>query len=211
MTTLDTCLTIDDLKRLARRRVLPAGLILAAALSFGTSAWAAAQDKEYQPTVGQEGKDVIWVPTPQTLVEKMLDIANVTPKDYVIDLGSGDGRIPVTAAKRFGIRAVGIDIDPAAVLAARNNAMQNRAAVQVEGAEYAVNATYDVVLANILANPLKMLAPWLARAPRSGGRIALSGILDHQADEVLDCYAEWFDMSGGQREDGWVLLVGSRR
>src|SRR6185295_10198681 len=56
--------------------------------------------KEFEPQVGQEGKDVIWVPTPQALVDKMLDMAKVTPKDYVIDLGSGDGRTVITAAKR---------------------------------------------------------------------------------------------------------------
>jgi hypothetical protein len=55
---------------------------------------------EFQPQVGQDGKDVIWVPTPQALVDKMLDMAKVTPKDYVIDLGSGDGRTVITAAKR---------------------------------------------------------------------------------------------------------------
>jgi hypothetical protein len=68
-------------------------------------------NQEYQPQVGQEGKDVVWVPTPQELVDKMLDMAKVTPKDYVIDLGSGDGRTVITAAKR-GIRAHGIEYNP---------------------------------------------------------------------------------------------------
>jgi len=63
---------------------------------------------DYKPSVGQEGKDVIWVPTPQALVDKMLDMAKVTPKDYVIDLGSGDGRTVITAAKR-GSKALGIE------------------------------------------------------------------------------------------------------
>jgi hypothetical protein len=67
--------------------------------------------KEYEPQVGQEGKDVVWVPTPQELVEKMLDMAKVTPNDYVIDLGSGDGRTVITAAKR-GVRAHGIEYNP---------------------------------------------------------------------------------------------------
>jgi hypothetical protein len=61
--------------------------------------------EEFKPSVGQEGKDVIWVPTPQGLVDKMLDMAKVTPKDYVIDLGSGDGRTVITAAKRGAKRA----------------------------------------------------------------------------------------------------------
>src|SRR5262244_242454 len=67
--------------------------------------------EEYKPQVGQQGKDVIWVPTPQALVEKMLDMAKVTPNDYVIDLGSGDGRTVITAAKR-GVRALGIEYNP---------------------------------------------------------------------------------------------------
>jgi SAM-dependent methyltransferase len=82
--------------------------LLCAALLAGVPA-APAQD--YQPQVGQDGKDVIWVPTPQALVDKMLDMAKVTPKDYVIDLGSGDGRTVITAAKR-GSKALGIEYNP---------------------------------------------------------------------------------------------------
>jgi SAM-dependent methyltransferase len=76
---------------------------------------------QFEPQVGQEGKDVIWVPTPQALVEKMLDIAKVTPKDYVIDLGSGDGRTVITAAKR-GSKALGIEYNPDMVELSKRNA-----------------------------------------------------------------------------------------
>ena len=76
---------------------------------------------EYQPQVGQEGKDVIWVPTPQALVDKMLDMAKVTPQDYVIDLGSGDGRTVITAAKR-GAKALGIEYNPDMVELSKRNA-----------------------------------------------------------------------------------------
>ena len=76
---------------------------------------------EYQPQVGQEGKDVIWVPTPQTLVDKMLDMAKVTAKDHVIDLGSGDGRTVITAAKRGAI-ALGIEYNPDMVELSKRNA-----------------------------------------------------------------------------------------
>ncbi len=72
---------------------------------------ATAQNKEYTPSVGQEGKDVIWVPTPQALVERMLDMAKLTPKDIHYDLGSGDGRTVITAAKR-GTQAVGVEFNP---------------------------------------------------------------------------------------------------
>ena len=77
--------------------------------------------KPYEPEVGQAGKDVVWVPTPQALVEKMLDMAKVTPKDFVIDLGSGDGRTVITAAKR-GATAKGIEYNPDMVELSRRNA-----------------------------------------------------------------------------------------
>jgi hypothetical protein len=77
--------------------------------------------EEYEPRVGQQGKDVVWVPTPQELVEKMLDMAKVTPEDFLIDLGSGDGRTVITAAKR-GLRAHGIEYNPDMVELSKRNA-----------------------------------------------------------------------------------------
>ena len=96
---------------IARRAVLAL-----CALTFATGAvWAqreaAKETTEYKPSVGQEGKDVVWVPTPSTLVDKMLDMAKVTPRDFVMDLGSGDGRTVIAAAKR-GARALGIEYNP---------------------------------------------------------------------------------------------------
>ncbi|MBX6393926.1 MAG: methyltransferase domain-containing protein [Burkholderiales bacterium] len=82
---------------------------LYAGLSFAVAAQA--QGGEYEPREGQEGKDVIWVGTPDALIERMLDMAEVKPGDYVMDLGSGDGRIPIAAAKR-GARAIGIEYNP---------------------------------------------------------------------------------------------------
>jgi hypothetical protein len=82
-----------------------------AAAGIGVQAQQAQQTKPFQPEVGQPGKDVVWVPTPQALVDKMLDMAKVTAQDYVIDLGSGDGRTVITAAKR-GARALGIEYNP---------------------------------------------------------------------------------------------------
>jgi hypothetical protein len=90
------------------------GAVLALALTVvSTSAFAQAQPaaKPFEPTVGQQGKDVVWVPTPDALVNQMLDMARVTPQDYVIDLGSGDGRTVIAAAKR-GARALGIEYNP---------------------------------------------------------------------------------------------------
>jgi len=93
---------------------LPAQFLFALFLSTlvaGACAQAQSGDGQYQPQVGQEGKDVIWVPTPQSLVDRMLDIGKVTSRDYLIDLGSGDGRTVITAAKR-GARALGIEYNP---------------------------------------------------------------------------------------------------
>jgi len=109
-----------------QRRIAPviAGFAFFAALAVASPVASYAQDaaqQEYSPQVGQEGKDVIWVPTPQALVERMLDMARVTQKDYVIDLGSGDGRTVIAAAKR-GARALGIEYNPDMVELSKRNA-----------------------------------------------------------------------------------------
>jgi len=95
--------------------------LLLALLATSISAQAQPAQKPFEPQVGQEGKDVIWVPTPQALVEKMMDLAKVTASDYVIDLGSGDGRTVITAAKR-GARALGIEYNPDMVELSKLNA-----------------------------------------------------------------------------------------
>jgi len=77
--------------------------------------------KPFEPTVGQPGKDVVWVPSPQALVDKMLDMAKLTPQDYLMDLGSGDGRTVITAAKR-GATAVGVEYNPDMVALSKKNA-----------------------------------------------------------------------------------------
>jgi precorrin-6B methylase 2 len=100
-------------------------LILALALVFIAASFPihAQQQEKYQPTVGQQGKDVVWVPTNEGLVGKMLDLAQVTPNDYVIDLGSGDGRTVIAAAKR-GARALGIEYNPDMVELSKQNAAE---------------------------------------------------------------------------------------
>jgi hypothetical protein len=103
-------------------RVLFRSIFLASLLAMlAACAQAQSGKADYQPHVGQEGKDVIWVPTPQALVDKMLDMAKVTPKDYLMDLGSGDGRTVITAAKR-GVRALGIEYNPDMVELSKRNA-----------------------------------------------------------------------------------------
>jgi hypothetical protein len=96
-----------------------ASLVAGSALAQSTQTPA----KPFEPTVGQAGKDVVWVPTPQALVDKMLDMAKATPQDYLIDLGSGDGRTVITAAKR-GLRAHGIEYNPDMVSLAERNAKE---------------------------------------------------------------------------------------
>jgi precorrin-6B methylase 2 len=101
-------------------RQLLCTLFLAVIVATASAQTQPAKD-DYKPQVGQEGKDVIWVPTPQALVDKMLDMAKVTPRDYVIDLGSGDGRTVITAAKR-GAKALGIEYNPDMVELSKRNA-----------------------------------------------------------------------------------------
>ncbi len=108
-------------------RLLPvSGLALVAALSLAQAQPAT----EYQPSVGQEGKDVVWVPTSQALVDKILDMANVKANDFVIDLGSGDGRTVITAAKR-GAKAIGIEYNPDMVELSKRNAVKEGLADKV--------------------------------------------------------------------------------
>ena len=109
----------------ARRMVRRAGLTLGVCLlAVSAHAQATATQKPaqpYEPKVGQAGKDVVWVPTSQALVDKMLDMAKVTPQDFVMDLGSGDGRTVITAAKR-GATAMGIEFNPDMVELSKKNA-----------------------------------------------------------------------------------------
>src|SRR6478672_8429545 len=105
---------------MTRYPALPTLLIVAYLLA-ATSASAQTQTKPFEPTVGQAGKDVVWVPTPQALVDKMLDLAKLTPQDFLMDLGSGDGRTVITAAKR-GARSLGIEFNPDMVELSRKNA-----------------------------------------------------------------------------------------
>jgi hypothetical protein len=103
----------------AVRRMLLTLFVLAIAVDL--HAQTPAPPKPFEPQVGQAGKDVVWVPSPQVLVDRMLDMAKVTPQDYLIDLGSGDGRTVITAAKR-GVRALGIEYNPDMVEVSKRNA-----------------------------------------------------------------------------------------
>ena len=104
--------------RFVRRSLL---LLCSILVATGISAFAQTATQKFEPEVGQAGKDVVWVPTPQELVDKMLDMAKVTPQDFLMDLGSGDGRTVITAAKR-GARAMGIEYNPDMVELSKRNA-----------------------------------------------------------------------------------------
>ena len=143
------------------------------ALLIVAVAHTAAQEKAYEPTPGQAGKDVVWVPTPQELVEKMLDMAQVTPQDLVIDLGSGDGRNVIAAAKR-GARAIGFEFNPDMIALSRRRAKEagvSDRATFVEGDMFEADISKATVLALfLLPSNLDKLAPKFL-ALRPGTRI----------------------------------------
>jgi precorrin-6B methylase 2 len=134
---------------------------------------AAAQTKPFEPTPGQPGKDVVWVPTPQELVEKMLDMAKVTPQDIVMDLGSGDGRNIIGAAKR-GARSFGVEFNPEMVALSRRLAKEagvSDKATFIEGDMFEADISKATVLALfLLPSNLDKLAPKFL-ALRPGTRI----------------------------------------
>jgi len=136
---------------------------------------------------------------------------NLTPGASVLDYGCGSGVLAI-AAKRLGAGpVVAVDIDPAALEAARANAATNAAEVAVASPDAVPPGPYDVVLANILAGPLELLAPLLASRAVAGGRIVLAGILTGQAADVAAAYAPWCDLVQVSEKDGWACLAGARK
>ncbi|MCL4689295.1 MAG: 50S ribosomal protein L11 methyltransferase [Burkholderiales bacterium] len=131
--------------------------------------------------------------------------------ETVLDYGCGSGILAIAAMKLGAARAVAVDIDPLALEAARYNASANAVAVEALAADAPLALVADLTVANILANPLRMLAPLLASHTRPGGRIALSGVLAGQAGEVLAAYEPWFAMAVEATEGDWACLAGTRR
>ena len=128
----------------------------------------------------------------------------------VIDYGCGSGILAIAAAKLGAARVRGVDIDAQAVKSSRHNAERNDVIAYFFNADDAPPEPADVVLANILSNPLKVLAPLLARLTVPGGRLVLSGILPPQAADVAGIYRAWFDIEPPAIDDGWVRLSGVR-
>jgi len=134
--------------------------------------------------------------------------ANLAGGETVLDYGCGSGILAIAALKLGASNAIGVDIDAQAVQASRDNAQANQVRADFFLPDDIRLAQYDVVVANILTNPLRALAPLLAGATRPGGRIVLSGILAAQAAEVSLIYAQWFDLAPAVIEDGWCCLSG---
>jgi ribosomal protein L11 methyltransferase len=137
--------------------------------------------------------------------------AEIAGGERVLDYGCGSGILAIAAMRLGAHAATGVDIDPLALEAARYNSRQNDVEVEMLDAAQPLVGAADLTVANILANPLRMLAPLLAAHTRPGGSLALAGILVPQAGEVIGAYAEWFDLRVTGTEGEWVRLSGKRR
>ena len=135
---------------------------------------------------------------------------HLVPGSAVLDYGCGSGVLGIAAMRLGAGRVTGVDIDPAALQAAQRNAAANRVRIEVLSADAPLHGPFDVVLANILSNPLKVLAPLLATQTRPGGYIVLAGILSAQADAVVQAYTPWFELRVASDLDGWSCLAGVR-
>ena len=131
--------------------------------------------------------------------------------ERLLDYGCGSGILAIAAAKLGAGPIDAVDTDEQAVEVARDNALANGVAVATSLPDGLAARRYDLVVANILAQPLIELAPALAGRLRTGGRIALAGILESQAEDVRAAYAVTCDMTIGEREEGWALVQGVRR
>lgn len=135
----------------------------------------------------------------------------VNPDTTVLDYGCGSGILAIAAKKLGASHVVGTDIDAQAIIASHYNADQNDVSVTFLDAHQYQTQTFDIVVANILSSALSVLAPALASSCKAGGKIALSGILEAQAQDVSSIYAQWFDMEAPIVMDAWVLLTGTKR
>ncbi|MCU0919451.1 MAG: 50S ribosomal protein L11 methyltransferase [Burkholderiaceae bacterium] len=131
------------------------------------------------------------------------------PDTRVLDYGCGSGILAIGAALHGATDIDAVDIDPAAVQATTDNAAANGVALRA-GLPQAVEGRYDLVLANILATPLKLLAPLLCERLQTGGQLVLAGILERQADELTAAYAPWVVLQVSDMQDGWILMTGRR-
>lgn len=137
--------------------------------------------------------------------------AQIAGGEAVLDYGCGSGILAIAAAKLGAGKVTGTDVDAQALTASHANALANDVDIAFVAPDALAMRADDIVVANILANPLILLAPALSARVRAGGRIALSGILAPQAAAVTAAYARWFTLAAWREDDGWVLLTGTRR
>ncbi len=202
-------------------------------VSFDDQDWVLASQAQFEP-IAIENRILItptWhldVPVPAGMVRLILDpglafgtgshpttrmclgwlARELRPGQRVIDYGCGSGILAIAAALLGAAEVAATDIDPQALTSTRDNALAN--AVQVHTQETSAPlAAADVVLANILANPLKVLAPALSMLVRPGGHLVLAGLLERQVDEVAACYPD-IDLRVAESMDGWACLAGPR-
>ncbi|MBI5861372.1 MAG: 50S ribosomal protein L11 methyltransferase [Rhodocyclales bacterium] len=127
---------------------------------------------------------------------------------HLLDYGCGSGILAIAAAKLGATTVLGVDIDSNALAVARDNAANNDVALELRHSREPLAEQFDIVVANILTNPLCVLAPLLAGRVKPGGRIALSGILETQARQVIAAYAPWLPLHVGETHEGWIRLEG---
>lgn len=130
--------------------------------------------------------------------------------EQVLDYGAGSGILAIIAKKLGAASVLGVDIDEQAVQTARYNAQVNQVEIDFMLPDDLGAGQFDVVVANILSNPLKLLAPMLSGRVKSGGHLVLSGVLERQADEVIAVYAPYITLSVWRAEEGWVCLHGQK-
>lgn len=131
--------------------------------------------------------------------------------ESVLDYGCGSGILTIAALKLGAGSAVGVDIDEQAIRASNDNAAQNDVQAHFYLPDGLPQGQFDVVVANILANPLRMLGEMLAARTKQGGRIVLSGLLAEQSEELSEIYSQWFDIEPAETEEGWARLSGVKR
>lgn len=148
-------------------------------------------------------------PTTRLCLEWILD--QVPAGASVLDYGCGSGILGIAAAKDGAGKVVGIDIDEQALESTRDNAERNGVAIEVQHSGSPLAARYDRVVANILTNPLCVLAPAIAACVAPGGKLALSGVLEAQAEQVIAAYQPYIRLVVGAAHDGWVRLEGESR
>ncbi len=141
-------------------------------------------------------------------------LENFAPKNKtVLDYGCGSGILALVASKLGAAKVTGVDIDPQAIVAAKENAARNRCEIDYylpDDFLEVTNRSFDIVVANILSSPLKLMAQMLSSHVAPGGSLVLSGILERQANEVAEVYARYIKMSVWKAQDGWVALYGQR-